>query len=182
MKANLQVFKYNDPIEPLVVEAAIAPFDDIGNDLDLFFDGAFKTQGLGAVLYDLGRDPLSGILSREVFIKSYWAIHDLFTRPGTFEYYLDVFRSIWGEDVDVVFEVPSPGVLYIDIDVLNVDVFRLIAREIEGGAYSYNPLMDREGNNLVVRSAAGTRSQSEINALMFEIVPAGIYAVTTLTT
>lgn len=180
MIATLQRFKESDTKELQVINAAIAPIDEIGYDLDDFFDGAFKSFGLGEVLYDLDRDPMSGVITRDTFRKSYWAIHNLFTKPGTFEYYLEVFRSIWGDSVEIEFEVPSPGILNINASVLDVEEFVLIAREIEDNAYVYSPIIEYGGDRLTVRDKTGIKSQSEIDALMNEITPNGIFVTTTL--
>lgn len=181
MKAALQRFKIGDETEEKVIQAAIGALDDIGVSLDQFFEQAFKSYGLGAALYDLGRDPMVGVVTRETFLKSYWAIHNLFTAPGTFEYYLEVFRAIWGDSVQIEFEVPEGGHLIINAEVLDLEEFNLVARRVENDLYVYHRLIDRGGDYLMARDTTGIKTQSEIDALMNEITPNGVFVETTLT-
>ncbi len=181
MKAALQRFKVGDETEEKVIEAAMGVFEEIGSSLDDFFDGAFKSQGLGGALYNLGRDPMVGVVTRDTYLKSYWAIHNLFTAPGTFEYYLEVFRAIWGDAVEIEFEVPEGGHLLINANVLDLEAFNLVARRVESDLYVYHRLVDRGGDYIMARDTSGIKTQSEIDALMNEITPNGVFVETTLT-
>lgn len=177
----LQRFKENDETESKVIAVAMPTLNALGGERDDFFNGATTAFGLGEVLYDLDRDPMSGVISRDVFVKSFPAIHQLFTRPGTFEFYLEVFRSIWGNSVEIEFDVPSPGVLTINAVVLELDQFNLAAREIFNDLYEFNEIIDHENDNIVIRDTIGIKTASEIDALMNELAPEGIFVVTTLT-
>lgn len=181
MRADLQRFKPNDQTELDVIEAGMPILDILGGDRDTFFASAYSAFPLGDVLYDLDRDPLSGVITRDVYRQSFPAIHNLFTRPGTFEFYLEVFRSIWGENVEIEFEVPSPGVLNINVDALGSALFDLIAREIVDNQYVFNEIVDQEGDNIAAQDTTGIKTQSEIDALMEELSPEGIFVQTTLT-
>lgn len=178
---SLQRFKENDETEAKVIATAMPVLDALGVHHDEFFIGADTSHGLGAVLYDLDRDPMSGVITRDVYVKSFPAIHQLFTRPGTFEFYLAVFRSIWGDTVTITFDVPAPGVLTINAVVLDLDDFVLAAREIFNNLYEFNEIIDQEGDNIEVRDTIGIKTESEIDALMNELAPEGIFVVTTLT-
>lgn len=178
---ELQRFKDNDETEAKVIAVAMPTLNALSEDHDDFYNGANTAYGLGEVLYDLDRDPMSGVITRDVFIKSFPAIHQLFTRPGTFEFYLSVFRSIWGNTVTIEFDVPSPGVLTINAVVLELDEFNLIAREIFNNLYEFNEIIDQQGDNIEVRDQIGIKTESEIDALMNELAPEGIFVVTTLT-
>lgn len=180
MSPDLQRFKDHDPNELKVINSGMPVLDQLGSDRDAFYEAAFTTEGLGEVLYDLKADAISSVIDLDVYRKSYPAIHNLFTRPGTFEYYLDLFRAIWGEDVEITFTVPAGGVLQINAKVLNVATFNLIARQIQSNQYQYNHLVDRSGNRLSVRDLEGTKSQDQIDKLAIEISPNGIYVTITL--
>lgn len=180
MKATLQRFKENDEEEKRYIEALLPIFDEIGDGLDSFYNGAFEAYDLGDILYELDRDPMSGVITQEIFRASFPAIHELFTQPGPFEFYLTVFRAIWGEDVEIVFTIPQPGVLLINAEVLDVETYDLIAREVVNNVYEYSELVDHDGDKILVRGMKGIKTQSEINALMNEITPDGIYVQTTL--
>lgn len=176
-----QRFKDNDVTEAKIISVFDAPLNDIDLSLNDFANGAYTSYGLGAVLYDTKRDPMSGVISRDIFIKSFPSIHKLFTRPGTFEFYLEVFRSIWGNSVSITFDIPSPGVLTINAVVLEFEEFNLAAREIVSNIYEFNDIIDHDADNIAVRDTVGLKTVSEIDALMNELAPDGIFVVTNLT-
>lgn len=177
---TLQAFKANDTIEPKVRDAALPTLEDLGAERDTFYEEAYEAFPLGDVLYDLARDPLAGVLARGTFRTSFFAIHELFTRPGTFEFYLEVFRAIWGEDADVTFSVPAPGKLLITIGEITLGDFELLARRIEGAVYVYDTLTDQAGETLIVRDFLGVKTEAEVDALVHEISPAGVWVQASL--
>jgi hypothetical protein len=166
---DLQRFKDNDITEAKVIEVAMPTLELIGSNLDDFWQGAFTSYLLGEVLYDLDRDPMSGVISRTIFRQIFPEIHQIFTRPGTFEFYLTIFRAIWGEDVEIEFVVPDEGRLQINASNLPID------------EYVYSELVDHAGDFIMLQDKAGIKNQSELDALINEISPAGIFTETTLT-
>lgn len=176
-----QAFKPNDALEAKVTLALSSGFDVVGSELTEFYDNAYSCQQLGATLWDADADPMAGPVSRESFLLCFQAIHLLFTRPGTFEFYLGVFRAIWGEDVDVEFVVPAPGKLEIDIEALAVSEDLFMARSIVDNAYVYDEVVDDNGDNIVFQVPTGIQTQQEVDALMKELYPAGLWVETTLT-
>jgi hypothetical protein len=178
---DLQRFKDNDITEAKVIEVAMPTLELIGSNLDDFWQGAFTSYLLGEVLYDLDRDPMSGVISRTIFRQIFPEIHQIFTRPGTFEFYLTIFRAIWGEDVEIEFVVPDEGRLQINASNLPIEEFNLLLREIVSDEYVYSELVDHAGDFIMLQDKAGIKNQSELDALINEISPAGIFTETTLT-
>lgn len=182
MTNTLQPFKETDLLEPKFRDALLPTLETLGDSHDDFWNGADTAANLGDVLFALDRDPMAnGVLTPEVYRKAFWAIHQIFTRPGTFEFYLEVFRAIWGDDVEVVFTVPLPGVLQIGIGEITLADFDLAFREIVSDVYVYSNAVTEAGEQIIVRDTLGTKNQSEVNALMQEISPDGIFATATLT-
>lgn len=180
---SIKPFKPNEELEQRVTNLVIPMLTSLGIDHDNFWNGANTCFLLGDVLYDLDRDPMAGVITRGIFRTSFFAIHNLFTAPGTFEFYLAVFRAIFGEDVVVEFEIPSPGVLLIDIDSLSTGTFNLLAREIVGGVYVYHELVTSDAGDFIMgQGTNGIKTQQEMDALINEISMAHIYTVCNLTT
>src|SRR5690606_374180 len=126
-----------------------------------FYEGAYQSYGLGQVLFNLKADPMSTVVDLPTFLESYPAFHELFTRPGTFECSLQVFRSVWGDQVDVQFETPSPGILIININALTITTTNFAARRIENNAYVNDLMIDHEGDYIVFQTSQGIKTQEE---------------------
>lgn len=177
---TLQPFKENDTKEQKVKDAFLPILNLLGDDRDSFYEGAYECFVLGDVLFLLKRDPLAGVVTQETFRQSFFAIHNLFTRPGTFEFYLEVFRAVWGDDVAVNFSVPAPGKLLISIEALTVQLDDWLARRIENDTYIFDEIIDHEGDNIQLRGTQGIKTQNETEALVNELYPAGLWVQTTL--
>lgn len=148
---------------------------------DDFFEGAYSCFKLGEVLYDSGRAPLANAIPRDIFREAFSSIFDSFLVAGSFESYLTVFRTIFGDDVVVTFTVPAPGKLNIDIVATGLALFDLISRTIQDDAYMIDEIIDQDGNNIAGQSVKGFETQYELQQMLFEMVPNGIYTEITLT-
>jgi hypothetical protein len=176
-----QPFKENDELERRVALVFESLQTRLSQDRNLFYAQAYTAEPLGEVLQNLNADPLAQSLSEEVYRVSYPAIHELFTRPGTFEYYLSVFRRIFGNNVEVEFTIPSPGVLEIDVEAAELLLSNFMAREIISDEYVYHEVVDEEGDNIVFQGAFGAKTPSEMDLLTKELSPSIIFTTSTLT-
>lgn len=172
----MDYFKETDQSERDIAEVIEQISDPISNNLEDFFKGAYTAYPLGDAIYLAGADPTTRVLSQEFYRTAFFAIHDLFTRAGTFEFYLEVFRAIWGEDVQVDFVIPSAGVLLINLEVVDTVESQLIFRQIIGNVYEYNEAVTTgENDNIMVQISQGPRTQEEIDIFIRELHPNGIF-------
>ena len=146
-----------------------------------FYEGAYGCFVLGELLYDNDYAPLSNAIPREIFRESFAVIFESFLVAGSFESYLETFRNIFGDDVEVEFTVPAPGKLQIEIVATGLAIYGTIVREIGNDAYEYFTLTDDEGDRIVLQAVKGFNSQYELEQMLFEMVPAGIYTEIDLT-
>jgi len=174
-----QYFK-GDELELKFYNSGSDLMDSRSLEKDEFFDDAFACFLLGELLYDEGRAPLSNAIPRDIFRESFSVVFDAFVVAGSFESYLTVFRKIFGDDVDVTFTVPGPGKLNIDIVAEGVVESNFVARRIENNAYVLDEILDDESDNIVFQTIKGFQSQYELEQMLFEMVPAGIYTEITL--
>ncbi len=178
----MQRFKENDTTEPDIIALFMPTLVELGIERDTMFSDCFECFLLGDILYDLVRDPLSGVISREVYRSSFPAIHESFTRPGTFEFYLDCFRKVFTDDVEVEFVIPDPGKLEINITALSLETFYILTRQIVDDAYVYDRLVTSDTNDPIVgRGLRGIKTQEEIDGLVSEISAYGVFTTVTLT-
>lgn len=147
----------------------------------LFFDGAYETYPLGDLLYDERRAPLANAIPRDIFRESFYTLFEQFQEAGSAESYLYVFRKIFGDEVEVEFVVPAPGKLTINIQALGFEISDFVARYIQDNAYVYDNIVDFDGNQIVFQTIKGFQSQAELEAMLFEMVPAGIFTEIHLT-
>jgi hypothetical protein len=177
-----QRYKATDDIELKYYNGASPLFDILSGERDDFFDAAYACFVLGEVLWDSNRSPLSTAIARDLFRTSFEGIFDSFVQVGTFESYISVFEKIFGTDVDVQFTVPAPGKLEIDITATGVELTNFAARIIESEAYVLYDMITQDGvDEIVFQSIIGFTSQYELELMLFEMVPAGVWTTITLT-
>ena len=176
----MQYFK-GDEKEQKMVGAGLPVTSALSLQKDLFFDGAYEAAPLGDLIYDTNRAPLARAMPRDIFRMSFKQIFDAFVEAGSFESYLTVFRKIFGDDVEVVFTVPGPGKLNIDIAASGLEISRFVVRRVENNAYVFEPLVTQDGDQIVFQTVQGFQSQYELEQMLFELVPAGIYTNISLT-
>lgn len=148
---------------------------------DEFLSGAYDAAPLGDVIFDSLRSPLSNAIDRAIFRIAFSEIFDAFVKVGTFEAYLTVFEKIFGETVTVEFTVPGPGKLEIDIAADDVEESLFLARLIENNTYVFDQIIDDEDDNIVFQTIQGFQSQYELEQMLFEMVPGGVYTNISLT-
>lgn len=148
---------------------------------DEFFDDAYACQLLGDLLFNEMRSPLSNAIPAEIFRESFSEIVQSFIEVGTFESYLTVFQKIFGVDVDVSFVVPDPGKLEITILADGLEISNFVGRYIEDNTYFFDEIIDDVGDNIVFQTVKGFQSQYELEQMLYEMVPAGVYTEITLT-
>lgn len=166
----------------LKIDAVVEPtFSDIDLQLDAFLEGAYEAGPLGDVIFDTGRSPLSNAIPKDIFRLAFKEIFDAFVAVGTFEAYITVFKKIFGDDVVIEFTVPAAGKLGIEITAAGVELTEFIARYIENNQYVYDEVIDWDGDNIVFQSIKGFTSQYELEQMLFEMVPAGVFTTISLT-
>lgn len=146
------------------------------------FEDCFECFILGDLLYDTGRAPLANAIPREIFRQIFATVFDQFVLAGSAESYLFVFRKIFGDDVEVTFTVPAPGKLQIDIQAVGIELNNFGVRHIEDNTYVLDDLITQSGtDNIVFQTVKGFQSEYELEQMLFEMVPAGIYTIINLT-
>ena len=176
-----QYFKGEDATE-LKFDAAGSPLlNGLLEQKQDFFDEAYLCYVLGEVLWDNNLAPLARAIPREIFRVSYASIFESFRFAGTFDSYIEVFKAIFGDDVEITFTVPAPGKLNIDIVATGVELEFFAARRIESIAYVYDDILTQDDEHILFRSIKGFESEYELNRMLYEMVPDGIFTNISLT-
>lgn len=169
-----QFFK-GDDFEKKFYNSVVTPSSNLEIQLDLFFANCFTCFVLGDVLYDTGRAPLANAIPKEIFRESFSDVFDAFVVSGSLESYLTVFRKIFGQTVDVEFTIPSPGKLQIDITGTGFELSPFVARHIESNEYVFDNMITEDVDQIVFQTVKGFQSQYDLEQMLFEMVPDGIY-------
>lgn len=177
----VQFFKENDAQEQKFYNSAEPISSDLSLAKDDFFDEAYSCFLLGDLLYENDLSPLSKAIPKEIYRSSFFALFDSFLAAGSFESYISVFTQIFGDDSTIEFTVPGPGQLQIDISAEGIEISQFITRYIENNAYVYDNIVDDEGDFIVFKTIKGFQSQYELEQMLYEMVPAGIFTEITLT-
>jgi len=175
----MQFYK-GDENEQLMYDIGAEILAQISLGLQDFYNDCYNTFDLGALIYDNNRSPLSNAIPRQVFLESFNQIFQSFRVAGSFESYLDIFFKIFGDDVDVTLTVPGPGQLQIDILADEVILRNFVARRIEENVYEFDRVVTQDGDQIVFQTIKGFKSQYELEQMLFEFVPAGVYTEITL--
>ena len=177
-----QKFK-GDDLELKMEACASTLLDALSLQKDLFFEGAYECASLGDVLYESERSPLSNAIIQSIFRISFPEIFEAFTVSGSFESYITVFQKIFGDDVEIEFTVPGPGKLQIEITATGLEESDFVARHISNNTYVFDNVIyyddDGEGN-IEFQTIKGFQTQYELEQMLFELVPDGIYTEITL--
>ena len=179
----MQKYK-NDDIENKFIEAGSPILNQLSMAKDEFLDGAYDSGPLGDVLHEGDLSPLSNAIKLEIFRTCFNTIYTAFTVAGSFESYLTVFRKIFGDDVEVTFTVPGPGKLQIAIVAEHLEESFFVARKIVEDVYVFDNVRwydSMDDGNIIFQSIKGFKTQYELEQMLFEMVPAGIFTEITLT-
>mgnify|MGYP003395307333 CR=1 FL=1 len=177
----MQSFKNGDVLEKKFENSAAPVLNQLSIDKNQFLAGCQECGPLGDMIFESKRAPLSNAIKQSIYRTSFKEIFDAFIGVGTAEAYLTVFRKIFGINVAVTFTVPAAGKLNIDIVAAGVEISTFVARYIEDNVYLFDDVIDTDLNNIVFQGIKGFQTQYELEKMLFEMVPGGIFTTITLT-
>lgn len=177
----MQNFK-GDDLELKMIACAQPILDNLSSQKSTFFNECYNCFKLGEMLYDNDLAPLAKVISRDVYREIFSAIFDQFITAGSAESYMTIFRDIFGADVQVVFTVPAYGKLNIAVTATGIELKNLAVREIVDNQYVTSDVITQDGaDNIVLQSVKGFTSQYELEQMLKEMIPSGIFPTITLT-
>lgn len=163
----MQYFK-GDDIEIKLSGSARAVFENLQAELTAWFNDAYNSAGLGAILYDRNLVPLSQTIARDVFIKNYGEILRRWEYVGSFESYLYVFMQIFGPQTQITFEKLAPGALKIYIVTDQTGFINWLTQQGQ-------EIRTQSGQPLMFKQVLGIENFYEVQGVLDSLNPAGIY-------
>jgi len=171
---SLQNYK-GDETELKYREAGEALLGTIAGSLDELYEGADTTEKFLLMLYDEGRVPYSQRIKRAAFVNFIKGAMANFPFIGNFDSYAFILKEIFGQEVGLLFNVPAPGKLEIQVSTAASLIFDFIGRELTDGEYTFFNISDDEGDDLIFLGLSGIETEAELELLFSEIIPAGIF-------
>ena len=163
----MQYFK-GDDVEIKLSGSAQAVFENLQTELTAWFNDAYNSAGLGAILYDNNLVPLSQTIARDVFIKNYGEILRRWEYVGSFESYLYVFMQIFGPQTQITFEKLAPGALKIYIVTDQTGFINWLSQKAQ-------EIRTQSGQPLMFKQVLGIENFYEVQGVLDSLNPAGIH-------
>lgn len=163
----MQYFK-GDDVEIKLSGSAQAVFQNLQTELTAWFNDAYNSAGLGAILYDRNLVPLSQTIARDVFIKNYGEILRRWEYVGSFESYLYVFMQIFGPKTQINFERLRPGALKIYIVTDQTGFINWLTQQGQ-------EIRTQSGQPLMFKQVLGIENFYEVQGVLDSLNPAGIH-------
>ncbi len=170
-----QNFK-GDAQELLFEQAGSAAFDLCSQAKDEFFGVCYDTDNFLLMLYDAGRMPFTDRVPRDSFVGFLRSALANFPVTGTFESYIFILKSLFGDGTTVQFTVVNPGHLSILVNATDLVEHQWQSREFVDGEYVYSDIATFDGDDLIqFKGISGIDSQAKLQAIISELIPVGIY-------
>lgn len=180
MSTQIQRFKETDELESTVTSVFTPSIDAFEADLEAFFDNIYTIRPLGEILYANKENPLVNVVPEEVFVTSFPTIFEFFKHPLGYESWLSLLRNIFGEEVEIEFQVPEPGVLLINIGALVIENEDALARTIEDSHYVYDEIITQPGGDNLAFQVPQGLTQQQLDALINSLPIFGVSVQATL--
>lgn len=166
---NTEKFK-GDDLELKFEESARPIFDQASASLDEFYANGYTASPFLLMLYDEKRIPFSERVNKNAFVEFIKEVINRYPFVGNFDTYLFVLRAIFGQLSEIVFTVPSAGILEISVNATSALEFEFIG---EDGTGVFN-VSDSVNDILIFRGVSGIETEYDLELLFSEIMPAGI--------
>ena len=163
----------NDEIHRAVHDIALTVKEQTELDeLVIWISDAYKNHQLGQMLHESNSFELGAYLKEAFIREKYDLVVEAFAHLGTYEAYILLLKATFGEDITIVFTNPSAGVLNVTVDNYGVDGDNLTTQVPDN-------LTTQVPENLVTRKIDSLLSPKEMELLLQQMVPEGIFATFT---
>lgn len=128
-------------------------------DLQNYYNFAYESSILGQIVFDNQLADIAKVISRDLFIKTYWQIFREQTKNGTIDAHLYILYAIFGGDATIVVENPNP---------LHT-IFHIATNSIELNQWTTTDgdnMITTDGDYLKFRSVLQELSNAELAALL----------------
>lgn len=148
-----------DVLENKFINVWLALWNQTLADLQNYYNLAYESSALGAIIFDNQLADIAKVMSRDLFLKTYWQVFQEQTKNGTIDAHLYILYAIFGGDATIVVENPSP---------LHT-IFHIATNAVELNQWtttSGDNMITTDGDYLKFRAVLQELSNAELSALL----------------
>lgn len=158
----------NDNVENKFVKVWLDLFNQTLLDIQDYYTLAYESYELGKIIYDNQLADIAKVISRDLFIATYWKIFSEQQKNGTVDAHLYLLYAIFGGDATILLEQPDPLHTIFHIVTNTTTLNTWITRAGDN-------MVTRAGDLLVFRSVLQDLTNEEIAALLESTANYGEY-------
>lgn len=149
----------NDNLEIKFYSIWQAMFEQTLADLLSYYELAYQSSVLGRIIFDNQLASITKLISRDLFLKTYWQIFNEQTKNGTIDAHLYLLYAIFGSDATILVENPNPLHTIFHIASKSLSLNQWVTRAGDN-------MVTRAGDNMVFRSVLQDLTNEEIASLL----------------
>ena len=111
---NIQLFR-REEVDVKNFALWLACHNHTMSGLSDYFNDAYGNKKLAEVIYSGEHADFFKLIKKSIFIKCFSALLESANRIGSFETLTTIIKAIFGHSANVVYSVPAPGILSVDI-------------------------------------------------------------------
>jgi hypothetical protein len=129
------------------------------------------------IVIDNDRLPMAKFIQKDRLRVVFGKLLELWTTAGTSGAYIDFFRAVFGEGVNVFIAVPSPKVINLDISNFSLKTYMFLTESQANKIITEQafPEFGDKQANILFQDIIQNVSSNDMNAFLNTITPAGEY-------
>ena len=137
----------------------LALFNQTMSDLQDYYDLAYESQLLGGLIFDNKLSEIAKIISRELFIKTYWQIFNEEKKNGTVDAHLYILYAIFGSSATIYVETVNPLHVKYYIQTNTIQLQNWITKLGDN-------MVTKDGDNIMFRLILSNLTNEELANLL----------------
>lgn len=137
----------------------LALFNQTMSDLQDYYDLAYESQLLGGLIFDNKLSEIAKIISRELFIKTYWQIFNEEKKNGTVDAHLYILYAIFGSSATIYVETVNPLHVKYYIQTNTIQLQHWITKLGDN-------MVTKDGDNIMFRLILSNLTNEELANLL----------------
>lgn len=148
-----------DAFENKFFQVWVGLWNQTMTDLLAYYTLAYESSIMGEIIFDNQLADIAKVISRDLFIKTYWQIFREQEKNGTIDAHLYILYAIFGADSTIFVGNPNPLHTIFHIQTKQISLEQWITRNGDN-------MVTKTGDNILFRTVFGELSNDEILSLL----------------